>query len=89
MARGAWWATVHRVAKSQTQLRRLSTHACTVEVNTILNQLHFNKINLKKILLGDTEKAETLLLTGCHGSAEAGQVKECFLEEDIMCLKLY
>ena len=36
-----------------------------------------------------TEKAETLLLTGCHGSAEAGQVKECFLEEDIMCLKLY
>ena len=50
MARGAWWATVHRVAKSQTQLRRLSTHACTVEVNTILNQLHFNKINLKYYL---------------------------------------
>ena len=22
------WATVHRVAKSQTQLKRLSTHAC-------------------------------------------------------------
>ena len=22
--RGAWWATVHRVAKSQTQLKRLS-----------------------------------------------------------------
>ena len=26
MARGAWWATVHGVAKSQTRLRRLSTH---------------------------------------------------------------
>ena len=26
MNRGAWWATVHRVAKSQTQLKRLSTH---------------------------------------------------------------
>ena len=26
MGRGAWWATVHRVAKSQTQLKRLSTH---------------------------------------------------------------
>ena len=26
MARGAWWATVHRVAKSQTQLRWLSKH---------------------------------------------------------------
>ena len=24
--RGAWWATVHRVAKSQTQLKQLSTH---------------------------------------------------------------
>ena len=26
--RGAWQATVHRVAKSQTQLKWLSTHAC-------------------------------------------------------------
>ena len=29
MDRGAWWATVHRVAKSGTQLKRLSTHAHT------------------------------------------------------------
>ena len=27
MDRGAWWATVHRVTKSQTWLKRLSTHA--------------------------------------------------------------
>ena len=27
MDREAWWATVHRVAKSQTQLKRLSMHA--------------------------------------------------------------
>ena len=26
MNRGAWWATVHRVANSWTQLKRLSTH---------------------------------------------------------------
>jgi len=26
MDTGAWWATVHGVAKSQTQLERLSTH---------------------------------------------------------------
>ena len=26
--RGAWWATVHRVAKSQTRLKQLSTHTC-------------------------------------------------------------
>ena len=30
--RGAWWAIVHGVAKSQTQLKRLSLHACTRQV---------------------------------------------------------
>ena len=29
MDRGAWQATVHRVAKSWTQLKWLSTHSCT------------------------------------------------------------
>ena len=28
MDRGTWQATVHRVVKSQTQLKRLSTHIC-------------------------------------------------------------
>ena len=28
MDRGAWWATVHGVAKSQTQLKWLSMHPC-------------------------------------------------------------
>ena len=27
MDRGTWWATIHRKAKSQTQLKRLSMHA--------------------------------------------------------------
>ena len=27
MDRGAWWATVHRIAKSWTQLKQLSMHA--------------------------------------------------------------
>ena len=26
MDRGAWWATVHRIANSQTRLKQLSTH---------------------------------------------------------------
>ena len=26
--RGAWWVMIHRVAKSQTQLKRLTMHAC-------------------------------------------------------------
>ena len=29
MDRGAWWAIVHGVAKSQTRLKRFSTHTCT------------------------------------------------------------
>ena len=29
MDRGTWWATVHGVTESQTQLKQLSTHACT------------------------------------------------------------
>ena len=28
MDRGAWWATVHGVAKSWARLKRLSTQAC-------------------------------------------------------------
>ena len=28
MDRGPWWATVHRVAQSQTRLKRLSMQAC-------------------------------------------------------------
>ena len=38
MDRGAWWATVHRVTKSRTQLKRLSTQHtrtyCIAEVTT-------------------------------------------------------
>ena len=30
MGRGTWWATVPRIAKSWTQLKRLSTHTCKV-----------------------------------------------------------
>ena len=29
MARGTWWAIVHRMTKSWTQLKRLSTHTRT------------------------------------------------------------
>ena len=33
MDRGAWWAAVHRVAQSRTQLKQLSIHACIGEGN--------------------------------------------------------
>ena len=32
--RGAWWATVHRVAKSQTRLKQLTTQACLFTLHT-------------------------------------------------------
>ena len=32
MGRGAWWATVHRVAQSQTQLKRLSSSSSSKQV---------------------------------------------------------
>ena len=38
MDRGAWQATVHRVAQSQTQLMRLSTHAARMHIFTMMNE---------------------------------------------------
>ena len=31
--RGVWQVTVHRVTKSQTQLKQLSTHVCTSRIS--------------------------------------------------------
>ena len=39
MDRGAWWATVHRIAQSQTRLKQLSTHARMLE---IVNDIQFS-----------------------------------------------
>ena len=36
MDRGAWWATVHRVTQSQTQLKLLRTYACVFLSGLIL-----------------------------------------------------
>ena len=33
MDRAAWWATAHRVVKSQTRLKRLSTHSADSSVD--------------------------------------------------------
>ena len=39
MDRGAWWATVHRTAKSQTQLRRLGTYAQVVGTQDVVSRV--------------------------------------------------
>ena len=36
MDRGAWWATVHRVAKSRTRLKQLSTDTCILPLYKML-----------------------------------------------------
>ena len=44
MDRGAWWAAVHGVTKSQTQLKQLSTHASIVPLesyNVLLPLVNF------------------------------------------------
>ena len=38
MDRGSWWATVHGITKSHTQLKQLRIHACTVETKETKKQ---------------------------------------------------
>ena len=40
MDRGAWWASVHGIAKSWTRLKRLSLRACNSVPASELNTLH-------------------------------------------------
>ena len=37
MDRGAWWATVHRVTKSQTRLKQLDTHTKVARTGMLKN----------------------------------------------------
>ena len=36
MDRGAWWATVHRIAQSQTRLKQLSTHTRMLKIVKVI-----------------------------------------------------
>ena len=54
MDRGAWQAIVHRVTKSQTQLKRLSTYASTLDPYCDLLNLghnHFDSNNSSTLLI--------------------------------------
>ena len=55
MDRGAWWFTVHRVAKSQTQLKRLDMHTrlgCVFGViNIMLSVLYLGLLKVNKLIL--------------------------------------
>ena len=43
MDKGAWWAIVHSVTKSQTQLKQLSMHACMLSGITASSLTHTYK----------------------------------------------
>ena len=55
MDRGAWWATVYRVAKSQTRLKWLSTHAHTGLVSG-----GFGQVGVARRSLDDQNQGENL-----------------------------
>ena len=46
MDRGAWWATVHRVTKSWTQLKQLSMHPRACSYCHFVNYLGFVFVGL-------------------------------------------
>ena len=45
MNSGAWGATVHRVAKSQTPLKQLSTHTCTIQTGSEVHSSRKSDMN--------------------------------------------
>ena len=52
MNREAWWATVHRVAKSQIRLKQLSMHAHTINTLIIISCLRYIPSNLQETKVG-------------------------------------
>ena len=77
MDRGAWQAVVHRVAKSQTQLKQLSRHMCDSNVqdsgySTILWRRKWQSTPV--FLHGESHGQKSLV--GCHlrGHTELGTI---------------
>ena len=73
MHRGTWWASVHRVAKSQTQLKRLNmhahthTHACTHKwiKRTNQNRNWQNKFKISSTVYKKSLSRVRLFVTPC------------------------
>ena len=56
MDRGAWWATVHGVAKSRTQLKRLSMYACTTLIQKVSEKRWSMKEHVTAYMSGKQER---------------------------------
>ena len=71
MDRGAWWATVHKVTKSQTRLKLLSTHTHD-KSKCLLQKNHFYSISsllLCLLFLKNNQPKIILVLKFCSCSA--------------------
>ena len=53
---GAWWAKVHGVAKSRTQLKQLSTHACTTLIEKVSEKRWGMKERVRAYMSGKQEQ---------------------------------
>ena len=86
MERGAWWATVHRVTKSRTQLKWLSTHRkrialllCQANGDTAGSCLEKLRVHLERIVRsfivifqrGCRQLVDSLLMGGWWGKKES------------------
>ena len=56
MDRGAWWATVHGVAKSRTQLKRLSMYAFTTLIQKVSEKRWSMKEHVTAYMSGKQER---------------------------------
>ena len=75
MNRGAWWATVHRVKKSQTQLKQLSRHACRV----LADNCHW--LNLRMTVFWKQGTNQSTFCNSEHGSVTFILKKTHYMEE--------
>ena len=77
MDRGAWWAAVHRVTQRQTQLKRLSKHACIGEGNG--NPLQYSCL--------ENPRDRGARWAAIYGVAQSrARLKQCSSSKDIMWL---
>ena len=69
MDRGGWWATVHRVAKSQTRLKRLE-HAFTHVGNVTYNCIYYAAVAAAKSLQSCPTVQQIILAFVVHNNPE-------------------
>ena len=73
MGRGAWWAAIHRVTKSWTQLKWLSTHTRLNITNSWTeNKCYLFRCPLTSIMLRTTKVAAETLWSHTHLSQNLG-----------------